>query len=71
MIRCRLEMTLDIRPHTILSLLIYSLFLQCFTMDEKRSRAVTEAFVRLHEEGLIYRYFNIIIYLTFFLLMII
>uniref|UniRef100_A0A161ZYQ6 valine--tRNA ligase n=1 Tax=Daucus carota subsp. sativus TaxID=79200 RepID=A0A161ZYQ6_DAUCS len=28
---------------------------ECFTMDEKRSRAVTEAFVRLHEEGLIYR----------------
>ncbi|KAL6526577.1 Valine--tRNA ligase, mitochondrial 1 [Orobanche gracilis] len=28
---------------------------ECFTMDEKRSRAVTEAFCRLHEEGLIYR----------------
>ncbi|KAK3189875.1 hypothetical protein Dsin_029436 [Dipteronia sinensis] len=28
---------------------------ECFTMDEKRSRAVTEAFVRLYEEGLIYR----------------
>lgn len=27
----------------------------CFTMDEKRSKAVTEAFVRLHELGLIYR----------------
>ena len=27
----------------------------CFTLDEARSRAVTEAFVRLHEEGLIYR----------------
>jgi valyl-tRNA synthetase len=26
-----------------------------FTMDEARSRAVTEVFVRLHEEGLIYR----------------
>src|SRR5690348_16380633 len=26
-----------------------------FTMDEKRSAAVTEVFVRLHEEGLIYR----------------
>jgi len=26
-----------------------------FTMDEQRSRAVTEVFVRLHEEGLIYR----------------
>ncbi|KAL8036187.1 hypothetical protein ABFS82_12G140100 [Erythranthe guttata] len=28
---------------------------ECFTMDEKRSKAVTEAFVRLHKEGLIYR----------------
>ncbi|XP_078181531.1 valyl-tRNA synthetase / valine-tRNA ligase (VALRS) [Carex rostrata] len=28
---------------------------ECFTMDEKRSIAVTEAFVRLHKEGLIYR----------------
>ncbi|KAJ4964063.1 hypothetical protein NE237_024002 [Protea cynaroides] len=28
---------------------------ECFTMDEKRSKAVTEAFVRLHNEGLIYR----------------
>jgi valyl-tRNA synthetase len=27
----------------------------CFTMDEPLSRAVTEVFVRLHEEGLIYR----------------
>ncbi|XP_072777145.1 valine--tRNA ligase isoform X5 [Taeniopygia guttata] len=27
----------------------------CFTMDPKMSRAVTEAFVRLHEKGLIYR----------------
>jgi valyl-tRNA synthetase len=26
-----------------------------FTMDEQRTRAVTEVFVRLHEEGLIYR----------------
>lgn len=26
-----------------------------FTMDERRSRAVREAFVRLHEQGLIYR----------------
>lgn len=25
-------------------------------MDEKRSKAVTEAFVRLYKEGLIYRY---------------
>ena len=29
--------------------------LQCFTMDEKLSKAVTEAFVRLHDQGLIYR----------------
>lgn len=28
---------------------------ECFTMDEKRSRAVSEAFVRLYQEGLIYR----------------
>ncbi|XP_072972048.1 valine--tRNA ligase, mitochondrial 1-like [Typha angustifolia] len=28
---------------------------ECFTMDEKRSKAVTEAFVRLYKEGLIYR----------------
>ncbi|KAK9103448.1 hypothetical protein Sjap_020702 [Stephania japonica] len=28
---------------------------ECFTMDEKRSKAVTEAFVRLYREGLIYR----------------
>ncbi|KAG6386313.1 hypothetical protein SASPL_155208 [Salvia splendens] len=28
---------------------------ESFTMDVKRSRAVTEAFVRLHKEGLIYR----------------
>eukprot|EP00795_Rhopilema_esculentum_P010703 gene10703-19476_t len=27
----------------------------CFTMDEKLSRAVKETFVRLHEQGLIYR----------------
>ena len=27
----------------------------CFTLDETRSRAVREVFVRLHEEGLIYR----------------
>ncbi len=27
----------------------------CFTLDEARSRAVMEVFVRLHEEGLIYR----------------
>jgi valyl-tRNA synthetase len=27
----------------------------CFTLDERLSRAVTEVFVRLHEEGLIYR----------------
>ncbi|KAJ0471091.1 putative valine--tRNA ligase [Helianthus annuus] len=28
---------------------------ECFTMDDKRSNAVTEAFVRLYKEGLIYR----------------
>ncbi|KAJ0098762.1 hypothetical protein Patl1_20371 [Pistacia atlantica] len=28
---------------------------ECFTMDDKRSKAVTEAFVLLHKEGLIYR----------------
>ncbi|KAI5074649.1 hypothetical protein GOP47_0010610 [Adiantum capillus-veneris] len=28
---------------------------QCFTMDERRSKAVVEAFVRLHDSGLIYR----------------
>ncbi|VVB03856.1 unnamed protein product [Arabis nemorensis] len=28
---------------------------ECFTMDEQRSKAVTEAFVRLYNEGLIYR----------------
>lgn len=28
---------------------------ECFTLDEKRSQAVTEAFVRLHKEKLIYR----------------
>ncbi|XP_010273593.1 PREDICTED: valine--tRNA ligase, mitochondrial 1 [Nelumbo nucifera] len=28
---------------------------ECFTMDEKRSKAVTEAFVRLYREALIYR----------------
>ncbi|XP_019164045.1 PREDICTED: valine--tRNA ligase, mitochondrial 1-like [Ipomoea nil] len=28
---------------------------ECFTMDEKRSKAVTEAFVRLSNEALIYR----------------
>ncbi|PHT35694.1 Valine--tRNA ligase [Capsicum baccatum] len=28
---------------------------ECFTMDEKRYKAVTEAFVRLSDEGLIYR----------------
>ncbi|KFD54850.1 hypothetical protein M514_04284 [Trichuris suis] len=27
----------------------------CFTMDEKMCRAVTEAFVRMHEDGTIYR----------------
>ncbi|XP_077254177.1 valine--tRNA ligase, mitochondrial 1-like [Tasmannia lanceolata] len=28
---------------------------ECFTMDDERSKAVTEAFVRLYREGLIYR----------------
>jgi len=28
---------------------------ECFTMDEKRSKAVTEAFVRMFEKGYIYR----------------
>ncbi|KAK7256894.1 hypothetical protein RIF29_30453 [Crotalaria pallida] len=28
---------------------------ECFTMDEKRSQAVTEAFVKLYQEDLIYR----------------
>ncbi|KAG2319877.1 hypothetical protein Bca52824_013090 [Brassica carinata] len=28
---------------------------ECFTMDEQRSKAVTEAFVRFYNEGLIYR----------------
>ncbi|KAG2537115.1 hypothetical protein PVAP13_9NG250300 [Panicum virgatum] len=28
---------------------------ECFTMDELRSKAVTEAFVRLYKDGLIYR----------------
>jgi valyl-tRNA synthetase len=31
-----------------------------FTMDEKSSRAVREAFVRLHEQGLIYRDYRLI-----------
>ncbi|KQJ97378.1 hypothetical protein BRADI_3g30350v3 [Brachypodium distachyon] len=29
---------------------------ECFTMDEQRSKAVTEAFVRLYKEGLVYRF---------------
>ncbi|KAF9598518.1 hypothetical protein IFM89_028050 [Coptis chinensis] len=33
---------------------------QCFTMDETRSKAVTEAFVRLHREGLIYRDYRLV-----------
>ncbi|KAL7136621.1 hypothetical protein ABFS83_10G042000 [Erythranthe nasuta] len=28
---------------------------ECYTMDEKRSLAVTEAFIRLHKDGVIYR----------------
>ncbi|KAK3133783.1 hypothetical protein QOZ80_6AG0540990 [Eleusine coracana subsp. coracana] len=31
-----------------------------FTMDEQRSKAVTEAFVRLHKEGLIYRDYRLV-----------
>ncbi|MBA0645042.1 hypothetical protein Goklo_013180, partial [Gossypium klotzschianum] len=31
---------------------------ECFTMDEKRSKAVMEAFNRLYKEGLIYRHHN-------------
>ncbi|THU66600.1 hypothetical protein C4D60_Mb05t15870 [Musa balbisiana] len=33
-------------------------FRECFTMDEARSKAVTEAFVRLYKERLIYRFMN-------------
>ncbi|KAF9617189.1 hypothetical protein IFM89_035071 [Coptis chinensis] len=33
---------------------------ECFTMDERRSKAVTEAFVRLHREGLIYRDYRLV-----------
>jgi hypothetical protein len=29
--------------------------MQCFTMDAKLSKAVTEAFIQLHKDGLIYR----------------
>ncbi len=29
--------------------------MQCFTMDAKLSKAVIEAFIRLHRDGLIYR----------------
>lgn len=32
-----------------------AIYIQCFTMDEQRSKAVTEAFVRLYKDGLIYR----------------
>ncbi|WVY97592.1 hypothetical protein V8G54_029743 [Vigna mungo] len=28
---------------------------ECFTMDERRSKAVTEAFVKLYDQGLVYR----------------
>ncbi|WJX14592.1 Valine--tRNA ligase, mitochondrial 1 [Trifolium repens] len=28
---------------------------ECFTMDDKRSKAVTDAFVRLYKQGLVYR----------------
>ncbi|CAL5082726.1 unnamed protein product [Urochloa decumbens] len=33
---------------------------EAFTMDEQRSKAVTEAFVRLHKEGLIYRDYRLV-----------
>ncbi|THG19804.1 hypothetical protein TEA_018558 [Camellia sinensis var. sinensis] len=43
---------------------------ECFTMDEKRSKAVTEAFVRLYKEGLIYSlmssYLEIKIHVTYY-----
>lgn len=39
--------------------------LQCFTMDETRTKAVIEAFVRLNKEGLIYRLFYFLIYFLF------
>ena len=42
-------------PHSLSDFAHFSSF-QCFTMDEKRSRAVTEAFVRLYKEKLVYRY---------------
>ncbi|ESO02109.1 hypothetical protein HELRODRAFT_106472 [Helobdella robusta] len=32
----------------------------CFTMDPKLSKAVTEAFVRLHESGIIYRSYRLV-----------
>ncbi|KAL5720040.1 valine--tRNA ligase [Ranunculus cassubicifolius] len=33
---------------------------ECFTMDEPRSKAVKEAFVRLYDEGLIYRDYRLV-----------
>ncbi|EMS54534.1 Valyl-tRNA synthetase [Triticum urartu] len=33
---------------------------RCFTMDEKRSKAVTEAFVRLYKDDLIYRDYRLV-----------
>ena len=42
-------------PHSLSDFAHFSSF-QCFTMDEKRSRAVTEAFARLYKEKLVYRY---------------
>uniref|UniRef100_A0A453JP97 valine--tRNA ligase n=3 Tax=Aegilops tauschii subsp. strangulata TaxID=200361 RepID=A0A453JP97_AEGTS len=33
---------------------------ECFTMDEKRSKAVPEAFVRLYKDGLIYRDYRLV-----------
>ncbi|KAI5005418.1 hypothetical protein ZWY2020_032661 [Hordeum vulgare] len=32
----------------------------CFTMDDQRSKAVTEAFVRLHKDGLVYRDYRLV-----------
>ncbi|KAE8783792.1 Valyl-tRNA synthetase [Hordeum vulgare] len=33
---------------------------ECFTMDDQRSKAVTEAFVRLHKDGLVYRDYRLV-----------
>lgn len=39
---------------SLIKLIIYCR--EAFTMDANLSRAVTEAFVRFHEDGLLYRY---------------